>query len=72
MLGVARSTAYYREHERIAAVDEVLEQRIKHLVDAEPYLGDRMVWARIMQIKGGNVTVVGKSAALCASGAVQV
>ena len=48
-------------------VDDVMAQRIKHLIDAEPYLGYRMVWARlrmqgftinrkavqrIMQIKG--------------------
>ncbi|MFN2450367.1 MAG: IS3 family transposase, partial [Candidatus Baltobacteraceae bacterium] len=47
VLHVARSTAYYREHERIPAVDEVLAQRIKRLIDDEPYLGYRMVWARL-------------------------
>jgi putative transposase len=47
VLGVARSTAYYREHERVPIVDDVLAQRIKHLIDAEPYLGYRMVWARL-------------------------
>jgi putative transposase len=47
VLGVARSTAYYREHDRAPIVDEVLAQRIKHLIDAEPYLGYRMVWARL-------------------------
>jgi putative transposase len=64
---VARSTSYYRNRERAVVVDDVLAQRIKHMVDAEPYLGYRMVWARlrmqglvvnrkaiqrIMQIKG--------------------
>lgn len=47
VLGVARSTAYYHERERSALIDEVLAQRIKHLIDAEPYLGYRMVWARL-------------------------
>jgi putative transposase len=47
VLGVARSTAYYHEHDRVPIVDEVLAQRIKHLIDAEPYLGYRMVWARL-------------------------
>jgi len=28
-------------------VDELLAQRIKHLIDDEPYLGYRMVWARL-------------------------
>ncbi len=28
-------------------IDEVLAQRIKHLTDDEPYLGYRMVWARL-------------------------
>lgn len=46
-LAVARSTAYYREHDRARVVDEVSAQRIKHLIDAEPYLGYRMVWARL-------------------------
>jgi len=47
VLGVARSTAYYRECDRVPVVDEILAQRIKHLIDAEPYLGYRMVWARL-------------------------
>lgn len=47
VLNVARSTAYYREHDRTEIVDEVLAQRIKHLIDAEPFLGYRMVWARL-------------------------
>lgn len=66
-LDVARSTAYYQERDRVSIVDEVLARRIKHFIDAEPYLGYRMVWARlrgdgvkvnrkavqrIMQIKG--------------------
>ena len=45
--GVARSTAYYQERERQAVVDEILAQRVKHLIDQEPYLGYRMVWARL-------------------------
>jgi len=44
---VARSTAYYQERERQAVVDEILAQRVKHLIDQEPYLGYRMVWARL-------------------------
>ena len=47
ILDVARSTAYYREHDRVPIVDEVMAQRIKHLIDAESYLGYRMVWARL-------------------------
>lgn len=47
VLKVARSTAYDRERDRAAFVDEVLAQRIKHLIDAEPYLGYRMVHARL-------------------------
>jgi putative transposase len=46
-LNVARSTSYYKPHDRIVTVDEVLAQRIKHMIDAEPYLGYRMVWARL-------------------------
>jgi putative transposase len=64
---VARSTAYYRPQERTAKVDEVLAQRVKHVIAEEPYLGYRMVWAqlrregilvnrkavqRVMQLKG--------------------
>jgi len=64
---VARSSAYYRHRERQATVDEVLAQRIKRVIEDEPYLGYRMVWAilrsegilvnrkavqRLMQIKG--------------------
>jgi hypothetical protein len=45
ILDVARSTAYYRERDRAPIVDEVMAQRIKHLIDAESYLGYRMVWA---------------------------
>ena len=52
VLGVARSTAYYREHDRAQVVDEVMAQRIKHLIDAEPYLGYRMVWARLTKLQG--------------------
>jgi hypothetical protein len=47
VLDVARSTAYYHEHQRMRIVDGVLAQRIKHLIDAEPYLGYRMTWARL-------------------------
>jgi hypothetical protein len=35
ILNVARSTAYYREHDRVPVVDEVMAQRVKHLIDAE-------------------------------------
>lgn len=63
---MARSSAYYRRRERCASVDEVLAQRIKRVIEDEPYLGYRMVWAilrregvlvnrkavqRIMQVK---------------------
>jgi putative transposase len=47
ILDVPRSTAYYREHDHVTVVDEVMAQRVKHLIDAEPYLGYRMVWARL-------------------------
>ena len=46
-MSVARSTAYYKPHNREVKVDEALAQRIKHLIDAEPYLGYRIVWARL-------------------------
>jgi len=46
-LSVPRSTTYYRPHARVAAVDELLAQRIKHLIDEESYLGYRMVWAQL-------------------------
>lgn len=49
ILDVARSTAYYREHDRSTTVDEVVAQRVKKLIDAESYLGYRMVWARLRQ-----------------------
>jgi len=42
-----RSTSYYRPRSRIAKVDEVLAQRIKHVIEDEPYLGYRMVWATL-------------------------
>jgi len=44
---VARSSAYYKPRERTPVVDEILAQRIKHMIDEEPYLGYRMVWARL-------------------------
>jgi putative transposase len=44
---VPRSTAYYQSRDRVPAIDEVLAQRVKHLIDEEPYLGYRMVWARL-------------------------
>lgn len=47
VLDVARSTAYYREHDRVPTIDDVLAQRIKKLIEDEPYLGYRMVWARL-------------------------
>lgn len=46
-MSVPRSTTYYRPHARVAIVDEVLAQRIKHLIDEESYLGYRMVWAQL-------------------------
>ncbi len=42
-----RSSFYYRSRDRVTVVDEVLARRIKHLIDEEPYLGYRMVWARL-------------------------
>ncbi len=47
VLGVARSTAYYHEREHQPVIDELLAQRIKHLIEAEPYLGYRMVHAHL-------------------------
>jgi putative transposase len=41
------SSTYYRSRPRTAKVDEVLAQRIKHLIDEESYLGYRMVWATL-------------------------
>jgi len=41
-----RSSTYYRSRPRTAKVDEVLAQRIKHLID-ESHLGYRMVWATL-------------------------
>lgn len=46
-MNVPRSTSYYRRRERTPIVDELLAQRIKRLIDDEPYLGYRMVWARL-------------------------
>ena len=42
-----RSTAYYEKRDRTPLVDEILAARVKHLIDDEPYLGYRMVWARL-------------------------
>jgi putative transposase len=50
LLNVPRSTSYYRRHNRVPIVDEVLAQRIKRMIDDEPYLGYRMVWARLRGI----------------------
>lgn len=47
LLNVPLSTSYYLERQRTPVVDEVLAQRIKRLIDDEPYLGYRMVWARL-------------------------
>jgi putative transposase len=47
LLNVPRSTSYYRRRERGPIVDEVLAQRIKRMIDDEPYLGYRMVLARL-------------------------
>jgi putative transposase len=44
---VPRSSTYYQSRPRTAKVDEVLAQRIKHLIDEESYLGYRMVWATL-------------------------
>ena len=44
-----RSSTYYRPRPRTAKVDEVLAQRIKHLIDEESYLGYRMVWAMLRE-----------------------
>jgi len=46
---VARSSTSYRSRERTAKVDEILAQRIKHIIDEEPYLGYRMVWATLRE-----------------------
>ncbi len=42
-----RSSSYYKPQPREAKVDEVLAQRIKHVIEDEPYLGYRMVWATL-------------------------
>jgi putative transposase len=42
-----RSTSYYKPRSREAKIDEVLAQRIKHVIADEPYLGYRMVWATL-------------------------
>ena len=47
ILDVARSTAYYREHDRIPIVDEIMAQRIKFSSMLKPYLGCGLVWARL-------------------------
>jgi hypothetical protein len=36
ILHVARNTAYYREHDRVSVVDEVMALRVRHLIDAQP------------------------------------
>ena len=46
-MSIPRSSTYYRARPRTAKVDEVLAQRIKHLIDDESYLGYRMVWATL-------------------------
>ncbi|MBC5825547.1 MAG: IS3 family transposase [Candidatus Eremiobacteraeota bacterium] len=47
LLSMPRSTSYYQHRPRIARVDDVLVQRIKHVIDDESYLGYRMVWATL-------------------------
>lgn len=42
-----RSTTYYKPRSPAVKVDEVLAQRIKHIIDEESYLGYRMVWATL-------------------------
>jgi putative transposase len=64
---VPRSSTYCRAVPRAPKIDEVLAQRIKHVIEDEPYLGYRMTWGalraegvyvnrkavqRIMQLKG--------------------
>ena len=43
LLNVPRSTSYYKSRARTVIVNEVLAHRIKHMIEAEPYLGYRMV-----------------------------
>jgi putative transposase len=47
VLKVPRSSVYYRAKARVPRIDEVMAQRIKHLIEQEPYLGYRMIWARL-------------------------
>jgi len=47
VLSVPRSSTYYQARPRATKVDEILAQRIKHLIDDESYLGYRMVWATL-------------------------
>ena len=42
-----RNTSCYRHSEPTPIIDELLAQRIKRLIEDEPYLGYRMVWARL-------------------------
>ena len=44
-----RSSSYYKPKARNPIVDEVLAQRIKHVIDEESYLGYRMVWAALRE-----------------------
>ena len=48
-MNLARSTAYYRSCQRNVTVDEILAQRIKHIIDEEPYVDYRMAWAQLRQ-----------------------
>jgi len=79
ILDVARSAAYYREHDRIPIVDEVMAQRIKHLIDADPALAigwsgldcaDRASRSTatpcsvLCSLKAGSATVVSRSVVL--------
>lgn len=70
VLDVARSTAYYqpRPRQQSERVDEVMAERVRQVIDAEPSFGIRSVWAwlnfaqgvkvnrkkveRIMRVKG--------------------
>ncbi len=42
-----RSSSYYKPRSRAMDVDDVLAQRIKHIIEEEPYDGYRMVWATL-------------------------
>ena len=51
---MSRSGSYYKTRARTPRIDDVLAQRIKHVIDEESYLGYRMVWATL---RSGGVLV---------------